>query len=200
MEDRYMNESDYIAIASIVVTAIIAIIGGIYAVVTNSKKYELAEEYKRDLISWYEKIIIIIMEIVVFCDLENNIEYSERRKKIAELSALIEIGRFYFPNIDKKDGFGKDNSLAYQGYRHIALEFLVYIYDIAMEDDFYKYKTKILELEKEFTSCVYELIAPDKRKRKLKKYTDIAMPKDKSIEDFLKQSKDEYRYFNNIFF
>ncbi|EOU1691160.1 hypothetical protein ACSW9Z_02145 [Clostridium perfringens] len=195
-----MNESDYIAIASIVVTAIIAIIGGIYAVVTNSKKYELAEEYKRDLISWYEKIIIIIMEIVVFCDLENNIEYSERRKKIAELSALIEIGRFYFPNIDKKDGFGKDNSLAYQGYRHIALEFLVYIYDIAMEDDFYKYKTKILELEKEFTSCVYELIAPDKRKRKLKKYTDIAMPKDKSIEDFLKQSKDEYRYFNNIFF
>ncbi|ELC8386668.1 hypothetical protein QYB57_000347 [Clostridium perfringens] len=200
MEDRYMNESDYIAIASIVVTAIIAIIGGIYAVVTNSKKYELAEEYKRDLISWYEKIIIIIMEIVVFCDLENNIEYSERRKKIAELSALIEIGRFYFPNIDKKDGFGKDNSLAYQGYRHIALEFLVYIHDIAMEDDFYKYKTKILELEKEFTSCVYELIAPDKRKRKLKKYTDISMPKDKSIEDFLKQSKDEYRYFNNIFF
>ncbi|EOU1499620.1 hypothetical protein [Clostridium perfringens] len=195
-----MNESDYIAIASIVVTAIIAIIGGIYAVVTNSKKYELAEEYKRDLISWYEKIIIIIMEIVVFCDLENNIEYSERRKKIAELSALIEIGRFYFPNIDKKDGFGKDNSLAYQGYRHIALEFLVYIHDIAMEDDFYKYKTKILELEKEFTSCVYELIAPDKRKRKLKKYTDISMPKDKSIEDFLKQSKDEYRYFNNIFF
>ncbi|XZH20808.1 hypothetical protein ACSW87_04875 [Clostridium perfringens] len=195
-----MNESDYIAIASIVVTAIIAIIGGIYAVVTNSKKYELAEEYKRDLISWYEKIIIIIMEIVVFCDLENNIEYSERRKKIAELSALIEIGRFYFPNIDKKDGFGKDNSLAYQGYRHIALEFLVYIHDIAMEDDFYKYKTKILELEKEFTSCVYELIAPDKRKRKLKKYTDISMPQDKSIEDFLKQSKDEYRYFNNIFF
>ncbi|UBK38664.1 hypothetical protein KLF44_04420 [Clostridium perfringens] len=180
-----MNESDYIAIASIVVTAIIAIIGGIYAVVTNSKKYELAEEYKRDLISWYEKIIIIIMEIVVFCDLENNIEYSKRRKKIAELSALIEIGRFYFPNIDKKDGFGKDNPLAYQGYRHIALEFLVDIHDIAMKDDFYKYKTKILELEREFTSCVYELIAPNKRKRKLKKYTDISMPKDKAIEDFL---------------
>lgn len=44
-----MNTSDYIAIVSIAVTTIIAIVGGIYAVASNTKKFELAEAYKKEI-------------------------------------------------------------------------------------------------------------------------------------------------------
>ena len=48
-----MNTSDYIAIVSIAVTTIISIVGGIYAVASNTKKFELAEAYKKEILDWY---------------------------------------------------------------------------------------------------------------------------------------------------
>lgn len=53
-----MNTSDYIAIVSIAVTTIIAIVGGIYAVASNTKKFELAEAYKK---RFWIGIVILLM-------------------------------------------------------------------------------------------------------------------------------------------
>lgn len=191
-----MTSADYISILSIIVTAVIAIIGGIYAVITNSKKYELAEQYKAELLVWYEKVVTIIMRLISICK-EGKSESNNKKRfeLLSEFSALIEVGRFYFPNIDKNDRFGSEKPYAYRGYRHIALEFLVYIYQIGMRRDFYNHESAIYSLERQFTSIVYEFIKPNIRHKKLKKYTDIVMPEDMALEDFLEKSPQEIDSF-----
>lgn len=172
-----MQIADYIAIASICVSLGISIVGGIYAVVTSTRKYELAEQYKRELLEWYEKTVILIMELLV-----------TRKKKdkdllLSRLSAQIEVGRFYFPNVKKDDGYGTRKPSAYQGYRHLALDFLVYIYEILKREDFEQYTEQVLSMERQFTSLVFDCIDPNKRKKQLKRYADYVMPKDITIND-----------------
>lgn len=101
-----MSTSDLLTIISIAASVIIAIVGGLYAISNNTKRFELSEQYKNELLTWYGKVVFIIRK------LEGNCKGTERSNALQELSALIEIGRFYFPNIDKKDGFGKEKPCA----------------------------------------------------------------------------------------
>lgn len=102
-----MNTSDYIAIVSIAVTTIISIVGGIYAVASNTKKFELAEAYKKEILDWYSDTINVMISIL--SKVKN--EKKDYNDELSKLSAQIEIGRFYFPNINKRDGFGEKNHL-----------------------------------------------------------------------------------------
>ena len=111
-----------IAILGIIVTVIIAIIGGIYAIVTNTKKYELTENYRAELLQWYSSVVKLMITIIhsIECGIFYSSEFSEQRTDmLSQLSALTEVGRFYFPNVIKGDGFGRQKPSAYQGYRHI---------------------------------------------------------------------------------
>lgn len=174
-----MKISDLLALISILVTIIIAAIGGIYAIITNTKRFELAEQYKNELLSWYGKVVFVI------CKLQGECSGKERNNTLQELSALIEIGRFYFPNINKKDDFGKEKPLAYQGYRHVALDFLVLIYQMGDDTNISKCREKIEYMERHFTSIVFEIVSPNKRIKSIKQYTKIIMPREMSIEDFM---------------
>jgi hypothetical protein len=51
---------------------------------------------------------------------------TDKNELLSQLSSLIEIGRLYFPNIDKKDNFGKEKPKIYQGHRNLVFVFLVY--------------------------------------------------------------------------
>lgn len=133
-----MTISDYIAIISIGVSVIISVVGGVYAVANNTKKFELAEIYKKEILEWYSHTIHILTLII------DNIE-NDNKDLLANLSAKIEIGRFYFPNVNKGDFFGKDKPSAYQGYRNIILDFLVYFYDTAKREDARKHKKALTE-------------------------------------------------------
>lgn len=180
-----MKISDLLALVSILVTIIIAVIGGIYAIITNTKRFELAEQYKNELLSWYGKVVFVI------CKLQGECSGKERNNTLQELSALIEIGRFYFPNINKKDDFGKEKPLAYQGYRHIALDFLILIYQMADDANISKCREKIEYMERNFTSIVFEVVSPNKRIKSIKQYAKITMPREMSIEDFMDSKYDE---------
>lgn len=174
-----MKISDLLTLVSIVVTIVIAVIGGTYAIITNTKRFELSEQYKNELLSWYGKVVFVISKLQGECN------EKERNNALQELSALIEIGRFYFPNINKKDGFGKEKPLAYQGYRHVALDFLVLIYQMGNDTNISKCRKKIEYMERNFTSIVFEIVSPDKRIKSIKQYAKITMPREMSIEDFM---------------
>lgn len=174
-----METNDILTLISIGVTLVIAIIGGFYAIITNTKKFELSEQYKNELLTWYGKVIFTISK------LQTNCSEDERIESLSELSALIEIGRFYFPNIDKKDGFGDTKPCAYQGYRHVALDFLVLIYQMADIENIKKCRDKIEYMKRHFTSIVFQIVAPRKRIKSVKQYTNIVMPKEMSMEDFM---------------
>lgn len=79
---------------------VVAFTALLYTIICNTKKYELTYQYYQD---------------------ENS-----KKTYLAELSALIETGTFYFPNIDQHDNFGAAKPLSYRGYKNVVWNFLVY--------------------------------------------------------------------------
>ena len=143
-----------IAILGIVVTIFIAAVGGIYAIVTNTKKYELTENYRKELLQWYSSVVNLMSKIIHYSECEKfySPEFAEQRiAMLSELSALTEVGRFYFPNVIKGDNFGIEKPSAYQGYRHINLEFLLHFYRIASNDCDDRHISVLWKLERNFT-------------------------------------------------
>lgn len=186
-----METSDYIAIVSIAITTIISIVGGVYAVANNTKKFELSESYKKEILDWYSNTINIMMSIISKVK-NKKTGYDD---ELSKLSAQIEIGRFYFPNINKKDGFGVEKPSAYQGYRNIVLDFLVYFYDTAKRNDANIHIKVLWEFLRLYTSSVFDVISPKDRIKKIKKYSDFTMDKEVSLDDFLKDESNFKRFY-----
>lgn len=185
-------------ILNVVVTIIIASITAIYTISTNTKKYELTERYRCELLSWYRDAVETMMEIINYCEsgefyLESFSQ--ERIKSLSKLSALVEIGRFYFPNIIKNDGFGKHKPAAYQGYRHIELEFLLNFYFIASNEPNKRQINSLRQLERQFTSFIFNMIEPRKYNKKYSKYLSITIPQGQSIEDYLEENPNNIEMF-----
>lgn len=193
-----LSTENIIAILGIVVTLIIAIIGGIYAIVTNTKKFELTENYKQELLSWYSSVNKIMMKIIHFYEINDvtSVDFSETKfDLLSELSSLTEVGRFYFPNVIKQDGYGENKPSAYQGYRHITLEFLLYFYKVAKEDDCKKQLPTMWELERRFTSVIFDMIEPRKKIKKYSKQLTITIPENQSILDYIQESPESLKIF-----
>lgn len=95
------------------ISLVIAFVALLYSIIGNTKKYELTYQYYQDVVAWHSEVIKVITQLKV--------ANQERAKRthLAELPALIETGRFYFPNIDRHDNFGVNKPLAYRGYRKI---------------------------------------------------------------------------------
>lgn len=185
-------------IINVITTIIIASITAIYTISTNTKKYELTERYRCELLSWYRDAIETMMEIIHYCESgEFNLESfsQERTKSLSKLSTLVEIGRFYFPNIIKNDGFGKHKPVAYQGYRHIELEFLLNFYFIALKKPNKKQINSLRQLERQFTSFIFNMIEPRKYNKKYSKYLSITIPQGQSIEDYIEENPSSTEIF-----
>lgn len=173
-----MTPSDWIAGISLVV----AIAALIYTIISNTKKYELTYQYYQDVVAWHSEVIKVITQLK-FTSEENS-----KNVYLAELSALIETGRFYFPNIDLHDGFGANKPLAYRGYRNVVLDFLVYEYQLFEREDSNKYVEHAESLQRLFTSYVFQYLNPKKLQKKIKHNTSIQMKNSITINEFLKQS------------
>lgn len=109
-------------------------------------------------------------------------------ENLCRLSSLIEQGKFYFPNINKHDGFGKEKPIAYQGYRNVILDFLVYEYQIFEKKDCENHLKHAEMLERLFTSYVFQYLEPHKHRKKIRKNTTISHQSELTINEFLKES------------
>lgn len=180
-----MATSDYISIGSLV----IAIAAFIYSYLTNTKKYELTSQYRIELLAWYADTIDILIRLKV----EAKDGYSDKELKkdlLSRLSAKIEIGRFYFPNIDKGDRFGEDKPLAYKGYRNLLLDFLVFSYQVFDRSDAINYLGHVEKFQRHFTSKLFEIIDPKSFLKETKKHTNKTFSNEFSIEDFIQKDPD----------
>lgn len=173
-----MTTSDWIAGISLV----IAFAALVYTIISNTKKYELTYQYYQDVVAWHSDVIKVIAQ------LKATNEENSKRAYLAELSALIETGRFYFPNIDQHDNFGANKPLAYRGYRNFVLDFLVYEYQLFEREDSTKYVEHAESLQRLFTSYVFQHLDPKKLQKKVKHNTSIHMKNEITINEFLKQS------------
>ena len=174
-----MAISDIIAILGIAVTVVIALIGGLYSVLSSTKRFEMAEEYKRELFSWYREVLFVINK------LETSRQEPEQSAALGELSTLIDIGRFYFPNDTKREPqIGRHKTRIQWGYRQLPLDFLVVIYEIARNGDLEKLKYAVQYLKNEYSSAVFQVISPEERIHYIDRHTEYkSLPKE-AIEDY----------------
>lgn len=191
MEDSVsiFSPENIIAILSIAVSVVLATIGGIYTVITNTKKYELTENYRCELLSWYSNVIEIMIVIIHHCKTGEFFEKEfviQRSEYLSKLSALAEKGRFYFPNIIRNDGYGKNKPSAYQGYRHICLEYILNFYFTANSPTISENQINLMwKYERRFTSFIFDMINPKKYNKQYKKYLTITLPKGEILEDYI---------------
>jgi hypothetical protein len=195
MEDIPINlvitMDNIVAFLGVVLTLMIALVGGIYAIITNTKKYELTENYRKELLYWYTSAVQIMIKIIHCIERGEflTVEFSlQRTELLSQLSALTEVGRFYFPNVLKNDGFGSEKPSAYRGYRHINLEFLLYFYQIALKSNCDKYCSLLWKLERNFTAVIFDMIEPRKRNHDYSKYLAMTIPKGQAIEDYIAEN------------
>lgn len=183
-----------------IVTITLAIISGIYVVATNTKKYELTENYRREIMSWHKEVVQLMIEIIHSCrsgDFYLDSFSQERNKLLANLSALAEIGRLYFPNILKNE-VGKRKPSAYRGYRHIAIKCILKFYYVALDSNNFNCKESIelmWKFEREFTSFIFDMFKPRIRNKEYSKYLSITIPEEQSKEDSVSQNTNSIKVF-----
>ena len=140
-------------------------------------RINVSAEYRSKIMTWYGQCVSVIMKL-------KRCSFDEKEKNLllGELSGLIEYGRFFFPNIDKGDGFGKNKPAAYQGYRSHVLEYLVLYYDM-FNNNTNLSVDKSDDLQRRFTSAVYAYLKPWKFIRRLDLVLQESYKKDFPIED-----------------
>ena len=184
------------------VSIILSIIITAYKTVTSTKKYELTENYRKEILQWYASVSSLMIKIIHYSENGKILEpeFADRKTEwLSQLSALTEIGRFYFPNVIKRDQFGVDKPSAYQGYRHINLEFLLYFYKTVLESENYIDTIQLWNLERNFTAVVFDMIDPKERKNEYKKYLELTLPKDRTMNDFICENSANKYVFERFF-
>lgn len=146
------------------------------------EKYSIVSEYCRQLIEWHGMTVEVLIRLR-----SETIDGSDEKKTdlLMQLSAQIEKGRFYFPNVDKNDGFGKEKPIAYQGYRNLTLDFLVYSYNLFSRNDARVFLKHAEVLQREFTSIIFSVVRPKETLEEIKSLTDKFLAPDKIFEDYL---------------
>jgi len=180
--------SDYISLGALVVSVAAIII----SIATSTKKYELSSAHRQELLNWHNKTVEILILLKLQIQHDNN---HDKVAIMAKLSALIEQGRFYFPNVNKGDGFGSEKPSAYAGYRDIALEFLVFSYITFQRENAHKYIRHLEQLQRLFTSRIFSILEPRKHNRQINKHTSVSMGAGMSLEDFLSEDIENLDYF-----
>jgi hypothetical protein len=183
-----MEISDYISLMALFA----AISGLIYTYKTNTKKYELRTQYKSEILDWYSETVKVLINLKLKSAKEMFIE-NEKLTLMSTLSSQIEIGRMYFPNIERGD-FGKEKEIAYQGYRNLMLDFLVFSYRILDKESLNNNDYQKLEfLQRGLTSLIYKLIDPKKMLEDVQNHTNSNFYEETSFDDFIDAPLDDLK-------
>ena len=182
--------NDYISLGALLVS-LLAIL---YTHLTNTKKYELQSGYRKELLDWYEETLRIMMQLKI--EEQNGCLTEEKRAALlAELATCIEVGRFFFPNLDKKDGHGKNKPAAYRGYRNIILDFLVFYHRLFRQEDRAQHLDRAQYLQREFTSQLFIILDPKNYLKSTRKVTRKKFYQELRFEDFMKRDSSDYATF-----
>lgn len=206
-----LDAGDYItmlvAIISSIITSVITV--WIFRITVKKshdiKSFEVNTDYRKELLNWHSETTHVLLLLKLMAE-KKKLNSTDKYIYLARLSSLIEKGRFFFPNNKDKDGWGKEKPLAYQGYRSLILDCLVFYYFLfiredanqLMQADFKKFIKKAEQLERHFTSLVFHAINPNKYREELKKYIDDnqfshkkeKFDDDKFFKNFLKHDDD----------
>ncbi len=178
-----MSVADIISVLSVIVAVMAAGITTVLYVRTialhkNSLSVQVAawkHDYFSELHEWARLTEITLSEAVHLCDLNpgvtKNPSYFDRRHQLrVELSALIDQGRWYFPNL-MIDEFGQGKELAFRGYRQEVLDQLVAAYRLigklsyTMQAQNNALRAPLKDIKRAFTAEIQKTLDPRSRDR-----------------------------------
>jgi hypothetical protein len=173
-----------VAILSLLVSVILAMF---YFRDRRHAKYSIANDYISEVLAWYAEAIAVLVRLKESIALPTS---AERAPDLARLSALIERGRFFFPNIDSEGDVGKEKPTAYRGFRNLVLDFLVASYQLHKMDTRNEHVNQAEQLVRHFTSSVFEIVRPKERLDQIRAMTDryfVKLPGNQTVLDFLEE-------------
>ncbi|PHN27241.1 hypothetical protein AO240_05260 [Pseudomonas sp. ICMP 460] len=140
-------------------------------------RYQMETAYVENLLAWHKEVVFCLMRLEKL-----PIDRPDVHDDLCALSALIEQGRFFFPNI-VEDKFGESKPLAYRGYRNIVLQLLVDIYRQYSADD----PSPVIneKYRKSFTSAVFSLVDPVSRISEISKLSAKKLSSGQSTRDYI---------------
>jgi hypothetical protein len=134
--------------------------------------------HDNDIIRWSDQAIVHLAEAQeMLC--EKGVSYPDadfrqRRSNCrAQLSAIIDRGRLFFPNVDRGDAHGVGNEAGYQGYRQRVLDALVKAYDLlgsagAQMGPDTTSADKIKDIRRAFVAEIFKTVDPQRRGSQVK--------------------------------
>jgi hypothetical protein len=172
-------------ITSEVIVATLALMLSIFVAVSQFRdrrqaKFNIENAYIDGLLAWHRDVIATLSDLR---DQSIGAELRAERRRL--LSSLIEQGRFMFPNINRADGYGAKKPRAYQGYRHLTLDFLVAAFNLSENVGSPAFDRSMEALQKHFTSMVFSVVNPSDRLERLRLMTDRLSISKESYEQFL---------------
>jgi len=145
-------------------------------------KIALEISHANRLMEWHGAVI----EVLLFLKLTWNQSSGEKhREHLARLSGLIDQGRFFFPNLDRGDGYGASKPPAFRGYRNLALDFLVGSFNLFSKPPTSEAEADVDSLRRHFTSILFEVLCPRERLARIRSLTDRYFIKDVCYQQFL---------------
>lgn len=155
-------DSNTISIAALVVSAI-AIVASIYSAMRQEHlvKTEIKLQRDTDLLKWGADCVRILQEMIEFTfriyhDTHEELE-DMRTNLLSEVSVLIDIGRWYLPNL-KTSEEPDEGQAAYKGYRPVAIDALLYSYRVFKSFNFDD-KERINDLRQYLVTAKRELVS-----------------------------------------
>lgn len=160
--------------ADLIIAAVSAIVGALVGYLTHrgvvSQERSLKYQYFAELRAWADLAANALSEAVHLCDLDptqcDDPSFFNRRHQLkVELSALIDRGRWLFPNIHHTE-FGEWKQEAYRGFRHPVLDALVYAYhavhhlNYANKSENVGLRKPLVEVKRSFVSEVQKKLDP----------------------------------------
>ena len=138
----------------------------------------LNREYHSELRAWADGAVEALTSAIFLCDLRDDCisdsDFRLRKLGVKEqLSALIDRGRFFFPNT-LPDTHGQVKPAAYRGFRPQALDHLVHSYEILRRlesrpvDANHSHRGDLWHLRKLFVSDLQQVLNPKEREAELK--------------------------------
>jgi hypothetical protein len=172
------------------IISIIISVTSLTIVIINSwrDKYKIRRDYFEGIIKWHRECVEVIISLRY--ESSSDSYKSTCVKLLPKLSALIEQGRFYFPNILTGNNFGREKPFAYQGLRNLALDMLVVCYNIFEHHDGKKPETNSLRYQRQFTSIVVEIYNAAGIHEKLYEFSNKYPGTKQTIEDYIKEDKE----------
>jgi hypothetical protein len=169
-------------IISAAALAVSLVVGFFYFRDRRHAKFAIESEYVSRLLLWHGDVVEVLISLK--CSVSDG-NKEPRLNSLCKLSALIEQGRFFFPNIKANGNFGKEKPPAYRGYRNLALDMLVASYNLHQKADAASHIRQAETLQRHFTSIVFAVVRPENRLEEIRKITDKYFAPEKSFEDFL---------------